>query len=271
MFAPNSSKLLCKFLGFKVAREREHIIFNQLYWWFLLLHGTQSDPAAYMLSGVILAANMMFCVFKHLLHPFMGYIISLGFPAAYQRVPHHAWTSTSDRLVATVPAAHNHGIVAYLLKSALRCVLCGKEPSVSYMICISANDVMRVWGYFFLWAQSEAYVIVLQQGWFTTSKEHVISICELPSVFSSLSLSFSVPCPSLLPPPSSFSAFVRVSSPSPLSSFPPAGKGDLNFEQKAHGGKLCRNIWSVFFPTSLFWEMSSTPKEQFQKKHKVAE
>lgn len=48
-------------------------------------------------------------------------------------------------------------------------------------------------------------------------------------------------------------------------------KESFTVNTKTKDRKLCRNIWSVFLPQSLFWEMSSTPKEQFQKKHKVAD
>lgn len=142
-----------------------------------------------------------------------------------------------------------------------------------------------VWGYFFCEQMNErrTYVIVSQRGYFTTSKEHEISVCEPPSVSSSLcfhlcfSFTLSWVCifftPSHLSPlwseslpfsPSFLPSLLSSLLPSLLPSYRPGGRRDLNFEQKTQGGKLCRNIWSVF-PPSLFWEMSSTPKEQFSK------
>lgn len=65
------------------------------------------------------------------------------------------------------------------------------------------------------------------------------------------------------------SFFLSVFPPSFLTSFVPGVMEDFNFEQHTRGGKLCRNIWSCFFPPSQFREMSSSPKEQFQKAESI--
>lgn len=117
-----------------------------------------------------------------------------------------------------------------------------------------------VWGYFFCerMNERETYVIMSQQGYFTTSKEHEISVCEPPSLFSSLSVS---PLHCHVSVSSSVSSHLSPlwSESHPFS--PPSflffffflgGKEDLNFKQKTQGGKLCKKHLKCF---SLFSDL----------------
>lgn len=182
--------------------------------------------------------------------------------------PHHAWTYTSNQRLA---APHSYSIIACCWN-----ILCIMVCSVIYICCICAKSVHMgyfIWAHEWMWGLCHSVTAGLFHHMKRTS--FFLSALVCPCVFF-----FYVVLHLSLPHPlSSFSSLVWAFSllsflpsflPSFFSSFLPRGRGDLNFEQKAEEAKLCENIWSVF-PPSLFWEMSSTPKEQFQKKQKVAD
>lgn len=159
--------------------------------------------------------------------------------------------------------------IVTLLPTSNMHVQCGEQPSVSHTSCIRASDIMCS-GLLFLWANDGARVLCHSvTAEFFHRIRRAWSKCLQTSVFSLLFLVPAVVCSSPLRSLSSLSKVVYLFSLSFLH-FLPRGRRTLNLQQKTQGGKTLQKHLK-YFPLSLFWEMSSTPKEQFQKKQKVAD
>lgn len=88
-------------------------------------------------------------------------------------------------------------------------------------------------------------------------------------LYPSLPLFQTVSCRSPLQHPSPFSTLVWASSLLRfLLSVLPGGKGDLDFEQKTRGRKLCRNIWRVFSPLLCSEKCHPHPRNSFKRGRK---